>query len=199
MENSPIAIAILLSTVGISLYGLYKDPSLIEKWMFRPYYVARERKYLSFITSGFVHADLSHLLFNMFTFFFFALQLESFVGSIKFLLIYLVSLIVSDLPTYFKQRNNPDYAALGASGAISGLLFSSILYFPDSSIMIFPIPVPIPAPIFGLLYLAWCHFAERRANDNINHNAHLWGAIAGVLVTLVMSPYVINRMIEWIG
>ena len=105
-----VALVILLVTAGVSLAGLYGSPSIIERSLFRPYWFLRRRQYETAVTSGFVHADLPHLIFNLITFYFFAFQLERQIGSARFLALYLVALVVSDVGTYFKHRNNPDYA-----------------------------------------------------------------------------------------
>ncbi len=199
MITTPLALTIFLSTIGISLYTLYKNHSLLYRMMFSPYDVAHNGKYYTFITSGFVHLDMPHLLFNMFTFFFFAFSLEGKIGSLNFAIIYFGSLIFSDLSTYFKHKDNPDYRSLGASGAISGVLFSSILFSPESSIMIFPIPIPIPAIIFGFIYLAWCYYAARQSSDNINHSAHFWGAVIGIILTLIIDISVVESIKNYIN
>lgn len=191
-----MALIILLLTIVVSLYTLYGNRSLLYRWMFSPYRVRTENAYHTFITSGLIHVDLTHLAFNMITFFFFAFKLESIVGAVNFLIIYFGSMIISDLGSFFKHKHNPEFRSLGASGAVSGIVFSSILYFPTSKMMIMPIPIPIPAYLFGILYLAWCYWAERYSRDNINHSAHMLGAIAGALITIILNPDVINFFLQ---
>lgn len=176
-----VALVILVITVGLSLAGLYASPKIIERNLFRPYYLMRRKQYDTVITSGFVHADLMHLIFNMVTFYFFAFSLERWIGSARFAVLYLVGLLVSHAGTYYKQKNNPEYASLGASGAISAVLFAAIVYNPDQSLFIIPIPVPIPAPLFALGYLAYSWYASKNPHGRINHDAHIGGAIAGLL------------------
>ena len=176
-----VAFVILVITVGLSLAGLYGSPKIIERNLFRPYYLLRRKQYDTVITSGFVHADLMHLIFNMLTFYFFAFGLERWIGSVRFAVLYLVGLLVSHAGTYYKQKNNPEYASLGASGAISAVLFAAIVYNPDQSLFIIPIPVPIPAPLFALGYLAYSWYASKNPHGRINHDAHLGGAVAGLL------------------
>lgn len=176
-----VALVILLLTVGLSLAGLYGSPKIIERNLFRPYYLVRRKQYDTVITSGFVHADLMHLIFNMVTFYFFAFGLERWIGSVKFALLYLIGLLVSHAGTYHKHKNNPQYASLGASGAISAVLFAAIVYNPGQSLFIIPIPVPIPAPLFALGYLAYSWYASKNPHGRINHDAHFGGAIAGLL------------------
>ena len=138
------ALLILVVMVAVSLAGLYASPRIIEKSLFRPYWFLRSRQYETIVTSGFVHADLPHLLFNAFTFFFFAFQVERQVGSARFAALYLFGLVASDIGTYFNHRDDQNYASLGASGAISAVLFASIVYFPWQKLIILPIPIPIP-------------------------------------------------------
>ncbi len=194
--NAPIATIIFAATIGLSLYTLYKNQALIGKLILHPYSLVRERRWYTLITSGMIHGDLSHLLFNMMTFYFFAFRLETIVGSVEFLIIYFGSMVLADVSTIKKNRDNPHYRSLGASGAISGVLFSAILYVPDSSIMLFFIPIGIPAPIFGLLYLAYCYYAAKKSQDLINHEAHFWGALTGVVLTVAMQPAVLPYFIE---
>lgn len=196
LTDAPIALIIFVGTIVISLYALYKDHSLIYKWVLHPWSVYHEKKYYLVLTSGIIHGDLAHLMFNMLTFFFFAFNLEALIGSFEFLIIYLFSLIVSDLPTIIRNKDNPDYRSLGASGAISGVLFSSILFFPTSDIYIFFIPIGIPAPLFGVLYLAYCYWAARKSQGHINHDAHFWGAAAGVVITVILIPGVVPYFLE---
>ncbi len=125
----PASLFILAVNIGLGLLSLAGVPQIIERSLFRPYEFARGRRRATVITSGFVHADLPHLLFNMITFWFFGVQLEAYIGTPKFALLYVVGLLVSQLGSYLKHRNNPEYATLGASGAISAVLFAAIVYF----------------------------------------------------------------------
>jgi membrane associated rhomboid family serine protease len=137
-------------------------------------------EYATLLTSGFVHADFMHLLFNAFTFWAFAFGLERAIGSERFFWLYAAGLLVSDFGTWLRHRDKPDYRTLGASGAITAVLFASIVYFPTGSIYILPIPVPIPSPLFAFAYLAYTWYASRRQDGRINHDAHLSGALAGI-------------------
>jgi len=175
-------------TVGISLLGLFRMPQLINKCLFRPYFFLRSRQYDTMILSGFVHADIGHLLFNMFTFYFFAFPLERYIGTIPFLVLYFAGLVTSHLCTYFKQRNNAEYASLGASGAISAVLFAYIVYFPTTTLMIIPIPVPIPAVLFAIAYVGYSYWASNQSRGRINHDAHLCGALGGLAFVAVTEP-----------
>lgn len=194
--NNPIAFLIFAVTVGWSLYLIFGKKKDISNLILNPYDFYHNKKYFQIITSGFIHIDLFHLLFNMITFYFFAFQLESMVGSINFLLIYFSSMILADIPSIIKYKNEPNYNTLGASGAISGVLFSFILFEPYSGIMIFPIPIPIPAVIFGVIYLIYCQVALKKFSDGINHDAHFWGAIAGVISTIILIPNILKHFIN---
>jgi membrane associated rhomboid family serine protease len=194
--DAPAALAILTITVVTSLLGLYARPEIIAKNLFRPYWLAPRREYWTVITSGFVHADLPHLLFNALTFFFFAFDLERVIGSPRFVLLYLAGLIASHLGTWVKQRSNPEYASLGASGAISAVLFAFVVYFPTASFFILPIPLPIPAPLFAVGYVAYSWYSARQARGRINHDAHLIGALAGIVFVFVTDPRAVNGLIE---
>ena len=179
-DSAPGATLLLGAILLASLVGLFMAPSVIERNLFRPFWLVARREYSTLITSGFVHADVGHLFFNAFTFWAFAFALEREIGTTRFLALYLFGLLMSDLGTYFKHRSDPDYRCLGASGAILAVLFASVVYFPSNSIFILPIPVPIPAPVFALGYLAYSFYASRQAGGRVNHDAHLVGALAGV-------------------
>jgi len=185
-SHSPVATAVFALTILLSIYG-FKRQVFLHKMLFSPYQVYHQRKWSRLVTSGFVHNDFFHLLFNMFTFYFFAFNLEIAIGSQNFTIIYFGSLVLSHLLTLFKNKNNYNYRSLGASGAISGVIFGSILIFPTSKMIIMPIPIPLPSVIFGILYLIWCRFANSRANDNINHDAHFSGAVAGIILMLLLE------------
>ncbi len=195
---SPIAALILVITVGISLYGLYANPQLIDKWVLRPYDLIHRKQWHTVLTSGFIHADIGHLFFNMFSFYFFAFTLEARIGSLRFLILYIVSMVLADITTILKHRDHRGYSSLGASGAVAGVLFSFILLFPYAELMIFPIPYPIPSPIFAILYLAYCYYAGRKAVDMINHEAHFWGALAGLILTTIMAPEALVAFFDYL-
>ena len=182
------ALLIFAATIVASLLALFVAPGLLERCVFRPYWLVRKRRYDTLITSGFVHADLPHLLFNMFTFWFFAFPLERTIGSVPFAVLYFSSLALSDAGTYFKHRNDPEYASLGASGAITAVLFAYIVYYPSQSLIILPIPVPIPAPLFAVLYVAYSWYSSRQARGRVNHDAHLGGALYGLVFVLLTDP-----------
>jgi membrane associated rhomboid family serine protease len=195
--RTPVASAILALMVGASVYALYSRPEILERWLLRPHWLLPRRQYATVITSGFLHADLPHLLFNGFTFWAFGFSLEHRMGSGAFLALYLFGLVVSAAGTWLAHRNEPGYATLGASGAILAALFASIVYTPAQSIIVFPIPLPIPAPLFALFYLAFSWYAARAPwRGRINHDAHLSGAIAGLLFVLLTDAPAFGRALQ---
>ena len=186
---------IMILTIGISLLGLFQNQKIIDKCLFRPYYFHRDGQWDTMILSCFVHADVGHLLFNMFTFYFFAFPMERFIGTIPFLILYFFGLVISHGCTWYKNRNNPAYASLGASGAISAVLFAFIVYFPTTTLMIIPIPVPIPAFLFAIGYVGYSYWASKQNTGSINHDAHLCGAISGLAFVAVTDPGAFVRLI----
>lgn len=195
---NPILILIAL-TAGISMYA-WSNRALLDSWILSPYLMQQRQQWYRFLTSGFLHADLTHLLFNMFAFYSFSpIVLREYVAGYGvgagigfFLLLYLGGIILSSVPTFFRHRNDPGYHSLGASGGVSSVVFASVLLFPvapgGGGIYIFPLPIPIQPFIFGVLYLGYSYYMSRRSADNINHDAHFYGALYGVLVTLVLLP-----------
>jgi membrane associated rhomboid family serine protease len=186
--------AILLLTVGISLLGMYQLPDLIDKFLFRPYFLLRNKQYDTMIMSGFIHADMQHLLFNMITFYFFAFPMERFLGTTRFVVLYFVGLVISHTCTWYKERRNPQYASLGASGAISAVLFAFIVYFPST--MLFVFFVPMPAMLFAVLYVGYSWWASKNSRDRINHDAHLCGALSGLGFVAVTDPGAFSRLLN---
>jgi membrane associated rhomboid family serine protease len=192
-----VALLIFVATIAASLAGLFANRQIIEHSLFRPYQFLRKKQYASVITSGFVHADLPHLIFNMMTFYFFAFPLEKQIGSVRFAALYLLGLVVSDVGTYLKHRDDPQYASLGASGAISAVLFAAIVYFPWMELFIIPIPLPIPAPLFAVAYVGYSWWSARQARGRVNHDAHLGGALFGLLFVLLTDPGAYAALVAW--
>jgi membrane associated rhomboid family serine protease len=193
LQTAPAATLILATFVIASLWALYAAPGMLERGVLRPHTLVPQREWHTLVTSAFLHADLAHLFFNGFTFFAFGFGLEQRMGTPAFVALYFFGMLVSDAGTWLKQRHNPQYRTLGASGAILAVLFASIVYFPSNSIFILPIPVPIPAPLFALAYLAYSIYASRRGGGRINHDAHLSGAVAGVLFVAASDPAAFDR------
>lgn len=194
-DSGQIAAPLIMAlTIGLSLFGLFRAPRIIDMCLFRPYHFLRKRQYSTMILSGFVHADVGHLLFNMFTFYFFALPMERFLGTIPFLILYFFGLIISHTCTWYKHKDHPGYASLGASGAISAVLLAYIVYFPTTTLMIIPIPVPIPAFLFAIGYVGYSYWASTHSAGRINHDAHLCGAISGLIFVAATDPAAFGRL-----
>ena len=189
------ALVIFIATIVLSLWA-FKSPAVLEACLFRAYWLTRKRRYATIITSGFVHADGMHLLFNMMTFYFFAFPLQRYIGGVHFTLLYVLGLVISHAGTWYAHRNDANYASLGASGAISAVLFAAIVFFPNQSLFILPFPIPIPAPLFGVCYLAYTWYAARHPHGRINHDAHLGGALAGLAYVAVTEPRAYARLVN---
>ena len=192
--STPSATLIFAVTLVVSLLGLYRVPGLINRFVMRPYWVARGKHVETVVTSGFVHGDIPHLAFNMITFYFFAFSLERMLGTTRFAILYVLGLVLSSACSIVSERNNPAYATLGASGAISAVLFAYIIYEPFSTLVIFPIPLPIPAFLFAIGYVAYSMWASKNSRDNINHDAHLCGAVTGAAFVLVTDPAALGNL-----
>lgn len=194
LSVAPVASFIFAITIIWSVLA-FSNQNMYGQFMLHPYSVYRREHIYTVITSGFIHKDWMHLLFNMFSFFFFAFTLERYLGHWQFGLLYFVSLILSDLPTVAKHKEDYWYHSLGASGAISAVIFGFILFEPMTGMMIMPIPIAIPAIIFGPLYLVYCSYASRYSRDNINHDAHFYGALSGIMITIALKPAVVHSFL----
>jgi membrane associated rhomboid family serine protease len=178
---------ILGFTVLISLLALFRDETIFDKLILHPFGMFRNGEYYRLISHSFLHADIWHLLFNMYSFYSFAPILENYFGPTKFLVLYFGAVLVSVYSTVTKHRFNPAYRCLGASGGVSGVVFAFIVLKPTSQIGIMFIPIPAPAYIFGLVYLAYSYFSSTN-DDQINHEAHFYGAMFGILLTFLFFP-----------
>jgi membrane associated rhomboid family serine protease len=194
----PASYAILILIVVVSALGLTAAPNIIERNLLRPFHVVKNGEYSTLITCGFVHADFMHLLLNCITLYFFGPPLEMTIGTPLFVALYFVALVVSSAGTVYRQRRNPDYASLGASGAISGVLFAFVVYYPMTEMIIFPIPIPLPATIFALCYLAYTIWSSKQARGRINHDAHLDGALTGIAFVAITNFAAIPAMVRTI-
>lgn len=193
--ESPASLALLIATVAVSLYA-FSNTAFWEALALEPYRMIREHQYFQVITSGFLHGGMSHMALNMLTLFFFGPYLEWVIfdatGSrLGFLVIYFVSMIVGSLYPLFKYRNRPEYRAIGASGAISGVLFGFCLARPTALIYVFG-AIPMYSWIYAILFTAYSMYGMRKANDNIGHEAHLAGALAGIVTTIVVAPDIVE-------
>jgi membrane associated rhomboid family serine protease len=199
-----LTILLIIINVIASIYA-WGNTSRMNAWMMNPYAISRESQYYRFITSGFIHRDYIHLIFNMITLYYFGSLVESLFGYFfgglgisYYIILYFASMVVADIPSYIKYRNYQGYNSLGASGAVSAVVFSSILFQPVSGICIY-FAFCIPAFIFGLLYLIYSYYQGRRMADNVNHDAHFYGAIFGLVFSIVIYPAAIGNFIRQIS
>jgi membrane associated rhomboid family serine protease len=190
--NAPITIAIIIIT-GITSYQAFTNYGLKEKLIFNPYSIKKRNEWYRFWTHGLLHADWIHLALNLFVLFGFGETVEmeykrnfGAIGSFYFVLLYVLGLSASSLFDYFKHRNNWSYNALGASGAVSAVLFAAILFNPTQILLLYGI-IPMPAVIGGGLYLVYSYYMARKGADNIGHDAHFWGAIWGISFTAALD------------
>ena len=182
-----VVLLIIVANVLFSMQG-FNNISFFEKFKFNVAGIKRGEQ-IRMVSSGFLHADWMHLGFNMYTLYIFAPIVINFLGNLKFILIYVASLIIGNLLSLFFHKNEPHYSAIGASGAVSGVLYASILLYPGMDLFIMFIPIPIPAYVFGIGYLLYSIYGMKSRRDNIGHDAHFGGAIAGYVMTLAFEPH----------
>ncbi|GAB3333502.1 rhomboid family intramembrane serine protease [Larkinella ripae] len=201
-----VTLAIIVITVLVSLYG-WQNESFLDNLVLNPQKVFRRGQWYRLLTSGFVHADFGHLLFNMFSLFFFGRLIEQVFGAlfggagpVYLLIFYLAAIVISDIPTLIRHRDRSTYNSLGASGGVSALLFGAIMFQPTEKVYLYG-AIGIPGFIFGALYMGYSFYESRRGRGNINHDAHLYGAIFGVIVVVLLYPpvvpYFVQQLANW--
>lgn len=206
MELSVTLIFIII-TVAASFYA-WSNQTVFNKWILNPYTVHRRKEYHRFITSGLIHNDSMHLLFNMIALYSFGTGVEQIfgyyfggLGIVLYILLYLFGIIISDIPTYLKHKNHAYYNSLGASGGVSSVVFSFILFDPMRELMLLILPIPMPGFIFGGLYMFYSYYQAKRGGDFINHDAHLYGALFGIVFSILIMPPVIvsffQQILNW--
>lgn len=196
---------LIIGITAITSILAFNRYEMLDRWMFMPYRIKNRGQWDRFVLSGFIHKDYIHLLFNMFTFYFFGRMVEMFLsytfgiltGGVLFVAFYLLGIIVSDIPTYLKHRDDSHYRALGASGGTAAAVFASIVIMPLSDICLFGI-ICLPGFILGILFLIYSYVQGKRGGDNINHDAHLYGAVFGIVFILVLSPSSAGMFLEQI-
>lgn len=201
MELS-VTLVIVIVTALVSIQGFSK-PGIVDKLKHYPYREMRNGEWYRLITSGFVHGGWLHLLINMFVLYEFGRIIEAHFlllfgadwGRPVFVVFYLLAIVAGDSPTLFRQKDNPAYASIGASGAVSAVIFVFILFYPWELLYLYAI-LPIPAIVAGIGYLVYSSWASKRMNDNIDHLAHFYGAVFGVLFVIVLRPEMIRVFIE---
>lgn len=202
-----ITVIIIIVTIVISLIG-FRNVDLLRRFMFSPYLIFHQKQYYRFVSHAFIHdpKNLFHLLFNMFVLYQFGNNVEYYfkmnsalLGAIYFLILYFGGIIFSSLRDYTLHRNNSTYLALGASGAVSAVLFSHIIIFPTTALYLFFIPIPIPSFIFGGLYLWFEQYMDKKGGDHVAHGAHLYGALFGAVFTIFTNFALLPRFFQQIG
>ena len=195
-----ILIATIAITAIISFYG-FNNLAFFEKYKFNVGAVLNQKEYIRFLSAGFLHADITHLIFNMLTLYFFGpIVIEAF-GDLGFLIVYIGSILLGNIFSMFIYKKQSWYSAIGASGGVSGILFAAIAMYPHIGIMFFFIPIPIPGYLFGLLYFGYSVYSmlNPRQNDNIGHAAHLGGAFLGLIYSVAMAPEVAISNAMYLG
>jgi membrane associated rhomboid family serine protease len=195
-------LTITLVIIGLTClvsFPAFNNEKLKDDLLFWPYYIKKKNQYYRFLTAGFLHADATHLLFNMISLFSFGNALEVFIykqyfGSntaILYIILYLTAIVVACIPDFFKYKDNFEYRALGASGAVSAIIFAAITIEPSQKLYLF-FAIPIPGYIFGIAFLALSAYLAKRGGGNIGHNAHFWGAVYGVFFTYIAGKAFAN-------
>lgn len=194
---------IIIGVTALTSLLAWSNPNLMQKWIFSPYHISQKNEWHRFLTSGLIHQDYLHLIFNMVSLYFLGLYAE-YGFSVKFgdmykfyfIFFYFSAMIVADIPVFFKHRKNAYYRALGASGAVSAVIFAAILLEPNISLMVFPIPFRIPGVVYAVLYVLYSAYMSKNSRDNIGHDAHLYGALYGVAFVAIFVPNTIEKVIQ---
>ena len=204
--QSPVTYFLIAANVIFSFIG-FSNNALLSKTIGWPYFEKRDKEYYRFITSGFLHADWMHLIFNMFTLYFFGRNLEfifsvgGFGGKLGYIALYFLGMIAADIPGYLKHNDDYNYRSLGASGAVSAVIFASIIFTPWETLALYGI-IQLSAVLFAVLYIIYCVYMGKRNEDNIGHDAHLWGSLFGFIFMLILIavmrpdifPYILEDM-----
>ena len=198
MGNLDLVTIIVIAANAIISFKGFNDFSFFERYKFNVGGIRRGEKIRMF-SAGFLHVDTMHLFFNMFTLYFFAPVVIYHLGTLNFLIIYIASLILGNLLSLYFHKNEPHYSAVGASGAVTGVLYAAILLQPNMQLGILFIPLPIPAYVFGILYLLYSIYGMKKQLGNIGHDAHFGGAIAGYVVTLILYPSLFQTDLYMVG
>ena len=201
-----VTIIIIAVTVLVSIL-CFNGRLNVDSLMFNAYRVWHRKEWWRMLTSGLVHGGWGHLLFNMLTLYFFGRVVEQYfaaaygetTGIILYIVLYVSGIAVASLWDLFQNKDNPGYNALGASGAVSAILFASILFEPKIGIYIYLIPIPVPGYIFAPLYLIYCWYMAKRGTDNIGHTAHFWGALYGLAFPLIFRPDIFQHFLSQLG
>lgn len=197
-----MTLILIIATAALSIPA-FKNPELSFRAVFYPFRIKRYGEYYRFISSGFLHNDWMHLIVNMFVLYSFGPNLESYYnyyygwkGHLLYLLFYVLAIAVANISTYFKYKDKEYYRSLGASGAVSAVVFSFIFFNPQARLMLIFLPIPVNAVLMGILYIAYSIYMGRRGSDHINHEAHLYGALYGFVLQAALHPQLLPRFFE---
>jgi len=199
---------IIIALTSLVSIAAFQSPNLMNRLIFDPHIINTKKEYFRFLTSGLLHGSWIHLIINMLVLYSFGQVVEYYFSELfgsnaqlYFLLLYVGALITSDIPTFYKHKNDIYYRGLGASGAVSAIVFSSILFNPLSKIYIWGV-IGVPGIILGVVYLIYSAKMSKQSRDNINHDAHFYGAVYGLVFTLILEPkllvHFINELLSWI-
>lgn len=204
MAGSPIVTYVIIGITVLTSYRAFNDPELRYKMLFRPIDISQKNEWYRFISSGFIHADLGHLFINMFVFYSFGSALEQTfmylfgaLGSLYYLGLYLLAIPMASMYSFFKHKDDYGYSALGASGAVSAVLFANVLIDPMSDWLLYGI-IPITAIVAASLYLLYSHFMSKKNLDNVGHDAHFYGAVFGFVFTIILKPALLPHFFQQI-
>ena len=197
--NMSVTLILIIVNVLVSLAALYGSEELFHKGMLKPYRTVREKTWYDMVSSGFIHGSLLHLFVNMFVLYIFGMVMEQVLGVAHFSALYFSGLIAASVPSLIHHRNNPDFATIGASGAVEAVLFSYIFVFPTEKLILVLLPIPIPAWLFGILFLLYSVFQGRRGDKKVNHAAHIAGAFWGILYLLIFVPNSVDHILTVFG
>lgn len=188
-----ITYIIMALTIVVSMYA-FSNHDVTRKLIMNPYIINTRQEYYRFITSGFIHGDHMHLIMNMISLYFFGPTVERIFqavfgsrGHLYFIILYVLAIVVSDLTTFFRNKNNPGYNSLGASGGVCAIIFAYILFNPLGELQLYFF-IPLKGFIFGALYIIYSYYSSKKSYDNINHDAHLWGALFGLVFCAILYP-----------
>jgi membrane associated rhomboid family serine protease len=204
----PVITYLIIGFTAIVSFMAFNNPAMFHNLKHYPYAEKRDKEYYRWLTGGFLHGDMMHLIFNMLTLYFFGGFVESFfrqvfpgVGALVYLLFYLLAVVAASVGTYYKHQDHRGFASIGASGAVAAVLFAAILLQPTIGIGFLFIPIPIPGFIFAILYLWYSSYAANRSGDNIDHMAHFYGAVFGFCFPLLVEPSLLRlffvQLSEW--
>lgn len=195
LAQMTLSVLLIASVAGVSILA-WSVPPLKRALILNPYLVWHRFQVHRLVTAGWLHADTTHLLFNLLTLYFFAEHVVRGLGPGRFLLLYVSAVVVAHVPTTVRHRNDPKYNSLGASGAVSAVVFSTILLHPKMKMGLMFIPIPVPGYIYAFAYLAYSAWSSFRARGGINHDAHFAGAVYGALLTYAFEPDRVMRNVQ---